>query len=70
VEKWRKLIPVLIAAGLLTPENSRTLTRALELYAQQGSDPDTLTVPMNFAKGIMTLGPLPLGPAPAIFQRQ
>jgi hypothetical protein len=70
VEQWRKLIPVLIAAGLLTPENAQSLTRALDLYAQQGSDPDTLTVPMLFTKGLMSLGPLPLGPAPAIFQRQ
>ena len=70
IDQWRKLIPVFIAAGLVTTEGAQTLTRALELYAQQGDDPDTLTVPLTFANGFMTLGPLPLGPAPAIFQRQ
>jgi len=70
IDQWRKLIPVLLATGVITQENAPTLTRALELYAQQGDDPETLTVPLTFAKGAMILGPLPLGPAPAIFQRQ
>lgn len=70
IDQWRKLIPVLLATGVITQENSQTVTRALELYAQQGDDPESLTVPLTFAKGAMILGPLPLGPAPAIFQRQ
>lgn len=67
VENWRKLIPVLIAAGLVTPETSQTVTRALELFAAQGSDPDVLTLPLAFQQGRMSLGPLPLGPAPRLF---
>ena len=70
VENWRELVPVLIASGLVTEESSQTVTRALELYAQQGSDPTILTLPLSFQQGRMSLGPLPLGPAPQIFQRQ
>ncbi len=67
VENWRQLVPVLIASGLVTQQSAQTLTRALELYAQQGSDPTVLTVPLSFQQGWMNLGPLPLGPAPQIF---
>lgn len=67
VENWRELVPVLIASGLVTEESSQTVTRALELYAQQGSDPTVLTLPLSFQQGRMSLGPLPLGPAPRIF---
>ena len=67
VENWRELVPVLIASGLVTEESSQTVTRALELYSQQGSDPSVLALPLSFQQGRMSLGPLPLGPAPQIF---
>lgn len=67
VENWRALVPVLVASGLVTAEVSPTVTRAMELLAEQGTDPDTLTIPLVFASGRMTLGPLPLGPAPQMF---
>ena len=67
VQNWRELVPVLIASGLVTDQTSQTLTRALELYAGQGSDPTVLTIPLSFQQGWMNLGPLPLGPAPQVF---
>jgi hypothetical protein len=67
IENWRELVPVLIASGLVTEESSQTVTRALELYAEQGNDPTVLTLPLSFQQGRMSLGPLPLGPAPQIF---
>ncbi len=67
VENWRELVPVLIASGLVTDQTSQTLTRALELYAAQGSDPGVLNLPLSFQQGWMNLGPLPLGPAPRLF---
>lgn len=70
VENWRKLVPVLIAAGVISPQQSQTVTRALELLATQGGNPDILPLPVTFREGWMTLGPLPLGPAPQLFQRQ
>lgn len=67
VENWRQLVPVLVAAGLVTPEVSPTVTRALELMSEQGDDPNTLKLPLVMQSGRMTLGPLPLGPAPQLF---
>lgn len=67
VENWRQLVPVLIASGLITAEVSPTVTRAMELLAEQGQDPKILTIPLAFQSGRMSLGPLPLGPAPRLF---
>lgn len=66
VENWRELVPVLVAAGLVTAEVSPTVTRAMEILSEQGDDPKILTVPLAFQSGRMSLGPLPLGPAPAL----
>lgn len=67
VENWRKLVPLFLAAGVIQPTQSDAVTRALELLAQQGGNPDVLPLPLTFQKGWMSLGPLPLGPAPQIF---
>lgn len=64
VAPWRDLVPVLVAAGLVTPEVAPTVERAMELLAQQGADPDVLEVPLVLGQGRMALGPIPLGPAP------
>lgn len=66
IDNWRKLVPVLVAAGLVTPEVSETVTRAMELMAAQDGTPDVLDVPLVFASGRMSLGPIPLGPAPRL----
>ncbi|AWB49811.1 High-affinity K+ transporter ATPase chain B [Gemmobacter aquarius] len=66
VENWRELVPVLVAAGLITAEVSPTVTRAMELLSAQGDNPTILTVPLSFQSGRMSLGPLPLGPAPRL----
>ncbi len=67
VENWRNLVPVLVASGLVTAEVSPTVTRAMELLAEQGADPNILDVPLAFQSGRMSLGPLPLGPSPRLF---
>lgn len=67
VENWRKLVPVLVATGLIGPQQSQTVTRALEILAQQGDDPNVLPLPLTFQNGWMSLGPLPLGPAPRFY---
>lgn len=69
ITNWRRLPPVLVAARLITPEAAPTVTRMMELLAQQGQDPDSLTLPLAFQSGRMSFGPIPLGPAPRI-QRQ
>lgn len=67
VENWRKLVPLLLAAGVIQPTQSDAVTRALELLATQGGNPEVLPLPLTFQRGWMSLGPLPLGPAPQVF---
>lgn len=63
---WRDLIPVAIAAGLVSAEVAPTWERALSLLAASSGSRDTLDLPLVFANGRMSLGPLPLGPAPLL----
>ena len=37
---------------------------AFEGLAKAGSDPEQLVLPLRFAGGVASLGPIPLGPAP------
>lgn len=66
VENWRKMVPVMVTAGLITPQVSETVAKAMELLANQDGTPEVLDVPLVFAGGLMSLGPIPLGQAPSI----
>ena len=55
-----------LALGLVRPEMGDSLTNTLEVLAKSGKDPEILNLPLIFADGWMTLGPLPLGPAPVM----
>lgn len=64
VENWRLLPPVLVASGAIAEGFAPALTRGLEVMAEAGEDPAVLILPLVAKGGRMTLGPLPLGPAP------
>jgi hypothetical protein len=61
---WRKAMPLAVAAGLVKPEVVPTWVNMFALLAEQTGDPEDLDLPLVFANGRMSLGPLPLGPAP------
>jgi hypothetical protein len=61
---WRDAIPLAVAAGLIKPEVAPTLANMFALLAGQSGKPEDLDLPLVFANGRMSLGPLPLGPAP------
>ena len=63
---WRKVPYVVVALGLVPAENRVTVQRALEFLAASSPDPEVLTLPLTFKDGTMSLGPLPLGPAPML----
>jgi hypothetical protein len=44
--------------------------RALEVLASEQGDPKVLDLPLRFKGGLSYLGPLPIGPAPMLAQRQ
>lgn len=66
LRNWREAIPLAVAAGLITAEVAPTWQNMFALLAAQSGDPADLDLPLVFAKGRMSLGPLPLGPAPRL----
>jgi hypothetical protein len=66
VANWRRVMPILVAAGTVRPELARTAETMLEGLAKQSGDPEVLKLPLVLKDGWMSLGPLPLGPAPAL----
>lgn len=64
VENWRLLPPVLVGAGVIAEGFAPALTRGMEVMAEAGEDPAVLVLPLVAKDGRMSLGPLPLGPAP------
>lgn len=70
IEGWRHLVGLMTATGMVKPEVGPTVERMLETLAAQSGDGTALNLPLVFAAGQMRLGPLPLGPAPWLVQRQ
>jgi hypothetical protein len=63
---WKQMLAVAVAAGLLHPEVAPTWERGMQMLEDEGDTPGTLEVPLRFDRGRMSLGPLPLGPAPRL----
>lgn len=67
LDHWRKLMPLLVATGTVTPEVAPTWEKMLDFLARDGGgDPDVLKLPLTYRDGRASLGPLPLGPAPQL----
>ncbi len=66
VTNWRKVMPVLVASGAVKPELARTVETMLDGLARQTGDAEVLKLPLVMKDGWMSMGPLPLGPAPVL----
>lgn len=60
-EEWREIIDLLVNAGAVDPGIAPTIGNVAQAMAQESG---TLELPVTFQNGFMSLGPLPLGPAP------
>lgn len=65
-QSWKNWFDALETLGLIPSETAQTWRRAAELLAATSGSSDTLTAPLSFQNGFMSLGPLPLGPAPRL----
>ena len=63
---WQRLPDALSALGVLPDRVKPWVTRALTLLAAGLGEADRLEVPLTFKDGRMSLGALPLGPAPML----
>ncbi len=66
VKDWTAFLNAAVAAGLIAPEVAPTWAEGLTRYAALSGDPKVLELPLVFQSGMMSLGPFPLGPAPAL----
>ena len=61
---WRAMLAAAADAGVLAPGLAETLRAGLELLALLSEEDGALEAPLVFADGRVSLGPIPLGPAP------
>ena len=66
---WREMLDIARNGGLLPESLMPTAELALELLAGLSGPPDTLDAPLSFQNGLVTFGPIPLGPAPRLVIR-
>ncbi|MDE3240498.1 MAG: DUF2125 domain-containing protein [Paracoccaceae bacterium] len=66
VQNWEGLPQILAGLGVIKQDLAPTVHNMLTELAKGSKDPNVIDLPLYFAKGWMSLGPLPLGPAPRI----
>ncbi|MFM2356415.1 MAG: hypothetical protein RLZZ528_2151, partial [Pseudomonadota bacterium] len=64
--RWREVLPALAALGLIRAELLPTWDTMLGKLAETSPDPEVVTLPLTYRAGRISLGPLPLGPAPRL----
>ena len=63
-QNWHDMIGMAASAGLLDQEIANTVQNMGSLLAGGSAE---LSVPITFQNGLMSLGPIPLGPTPRLF---
>jgi hypothetical protein len=66
---WREMLAIAEASGVVPSGLVPTIDRGLSLLARLSGPPETLDAPLSFGNGRVSLGPVPLGPAPRIVLR-
>lgn len=69
IENWRQALDIAQDNGALSADFRPQAETVLNMLSNLGGNPDTLNLTMTFAEGAMTMGPIPLGPAPRIILR-
>ena len=62
---WRNWLEFLIGSGIVAPDLEQVMTSFATYLAAQSPD-GSLQLPLSFSEGMMSLGPVPLGPAPRL----
>lgn len=63
---WREMVAIGVDSGLIPEAFAGSLESGLELLAAAAGNPETLELPLGFRRGLVALGPIPLGPAPRL----
>jgi hypothetical protein len=63
LRNWQAVVDLFVMAGAISKDTAQTIKSGLGLFA--GSGPEaTLKTTLSLADGMMSLGPIPIGPAP------
>ncbi len=65
-KNWQDMIELAISTGALDAATGRSLEKGLGLVALLSGNKNTLDVPLGFSNRIMSIGPIPIGPAPRL----
>ena len=65
-KNWREMIQLAMASGALDATTGQSLETGLGLIAMLSGNKNTLDVPLSFANRVMSIGPIPIGPAPRL----
>lgn len=63
---WREILDLGVASGVVPEGLAGSLRDGLGLISQLAGNPRTLDLPLEFARGRVFLGPVPIGPAPVL----
>lgn len=64
IRNWRYVLDLFVAAGIVSPANAEKIRTGLEILTNGAENPDILKAPLVLDGERMSLGPVPLGPAP------
>ena len=65
-KNWKNMITLGVRLGAIPAELQSTLEGGLSLLARLSGNPNTIDAPLSFKNGFASLGPIPIGRAPAI----
>lgn len=66
---WPEIIDMAISSDQISRKMGRQLRDGLSLLSQLAGNPNTLDIPLEFRKGTVFLGPVPLGKLPRLVLR-
>ncbi len=69
-KNWEEIVDLSLRAGWIKPQLAETLKSGLAIAAAASGDASTLDVPLSFNNGEARIGPVPIGRAPMLRQRQ
>jgi hypothetical protein len=65
--RWREMLRAAVAAGALDADVAAAVEGGLGLLALLGGDADAIEAPLRFSGGRTTIGPVPVGRAPRLY---
>ncbi len=65
-QNWQDMLAMAKASGALSAGMADQVTGILDLLARASGNPNALDLPLDFARGLVFVGPIPVGPAPVI----